>query len=183
MQPTKSHFIHPICTASCSSWDTFDKYFSLWNRAHAAPNMQTCWICSFLMFVFKWSEHPVGYETQYVSGRTCGCAVPNTPWLSVRIWPVMFSSSLLESTGYSTALQLVSRLCIGGDRGSSWVNFNMSVFWQAGQWMIRLLNRVNSTLQATKRQFSTGSFVQPSNLRNKQRIMWQKQWLPCNIRS
>ena len=147
IQPTKSHFIHPICSASCSSWNKFDKYFSFWNKAHVVPGEDAgVKLVHFDVCVQMIGAH-VGNERRYVSGRTCGCAVPNTPWLLVSILPAMFSSSLLESTWSSPAVQLGCGLCIGWDRGSSWVNLNMSVLWQAGLRMIRCLNCVSSTLR------------------------------------
>lgn len=156
------------------------------NKAHIV----VCWICSFGCLRSNDQRYAQAMKYGMFVARTCGRPVPQIrhgfQWVYL---PAMFFSSFLHSwlsRWYSAAVQLGCRLCIGWDRGSSWVNLNMSVLWHAGRRMICYLNCVSSTLQDSHREaeFSTGSFLfSLSKLRNKQRIMWLEEWRPCNIRN
>lgn len=134
----------PICSDSCSSWDKFDKSFSFCNKAHVVPRKNSAEFVHYGLHAQVISGH-VRYELEYIGGRSCGCAVPNKTWLLVSALPAMFPSSL-QSTWYSTAVpfgvQVVCR-----------VNLNITLLWQAGQWMIRGLDWVSSTLWTFNGQF------------------------------
>lgn len=155
-QNTKSHFIHPhLFYLREEVWLIL---VFLKHRPHTQKRVED-------IFMFVFCVH-VGVQ------NVCGTRVV---MLSQIHCTVAFSMHIAKNVSLSSSHNTAQQFSWDADcvhRGSSLGNLNMSVLWQAGQWMIHCLNCATRSTTATKRQFATGRFVQPSNLRNKERIMW-----------
>lgn len=129
-QNTKSHFIHPhLFYLREEVWLIL---VFLKHRPHTQKRVED-------IFMFVFCVH-VGVQ------NVCGTRVV---MLSQIHCTVAFSMHIAKNVSLSSSHNTAQQFSWDADcvhRGSSLGNLNMSVLWQAGQWMIHCLNCVSNTL-------------------------------------